>query len=333
MVKLSSLGDVLHTLPALTDAAAALPDIRFDWAVEEAFIDIPGWHPAVDRVIPVALRRWRKTPLRSLFGAEWRAMRAQLRAQPYDRIIDAQGLIKSAFIARQASGPRAGLDRHSAREGIAALTYRHRFPVPRALHAVQRTRCLFAQTLGYDVPQSPAAFSLGDHFARSSGNEVWLLHGTAREEKTWPEAHWRELARRLGASGHRVILPWGNAAEQARARRIAAALDEAAFAGAGTAEVLPRLSLTEIATRLASARAAVAVDTGLGHLAGALEVPCVSLYGPTDPALIGVCGPGQQYLCARTEDACSMTSITVDAVFAAVQPYLCHEPVAPLEVC
>ena len=147
IVKMSSLGDVIHTLPALTDAMAARPELRFDWIVEEAFSEVPGWHPAVERVIPIALRRWRKQPLSSFSGPEWRDFRRTLGAAHYDRVIDAQGLIKSALVSRLARAPVYGFDRHSAREGAAALAYQNRIPVPRQMHAVERTRQLFAGAL------------------------------------------------------------------------------------------------------------------------------------------------------------------------------------------
>ena len=100
LIKTSSLGDVIHALPAVTDAARAIPGIRFDWVVEESFAEIPAWHPAVDRVIPVALRRWRKAPFSAWFGGEWHRFRQSLRAERYDAVIDAQGLLKSALLTR-----------------------------------------------------------------------------------------------------------------------------------------------------------------------------------------------------------------------------------------
>jgi len=316
-VKLSSLGDVLHMLPALTDASVALPGITFDWAVEEAFAAIPAWHRSVQQVIPVALRRWRKTPLRSLTGPEWRAMRQKLRQRDYDKVIDAQGLIKRAVITGMARGHRVGLDRHSAREGVAALAYQSPIAVPRDMHAVQRTRTLFARALGYELPDTVPDFGLADQFSGQTGHDVWLLHGTARKEKTWPEERWQALARELGAAGYRVLLPWGDEIEQARAQSIAAVLGDV-----GKAEVLPRLALGDLAGRLASARAAVAVDTGLGHLAAALDIPCISLYGPTDPALIGACGARQIHLRANPAGPAEMAAITVESVTDALQPLI-----------
>src|SRR6218665_2449357 len=116
LIKTSALGDVIHSLPALTDAARSIPGIQFDWVVEEGFAEIPAWHPAVAQVIPVAIRRWRRNILRTIGSGEWRRCKEQLREHRYDCVIDAQGLLKSAWLARQAGAPVTGLDPQSARE-------------------------------------------------------------------------------------------------------------------------------------------------------------------------------------------------------------------------
>ena len=123
LIKTSSLGDVIHTLPALTDAARAIPGIRFDWVVEEGFAEIPAWHPAVDAVIPVAIRRWRKKPLQAVRSGEWSNFKRRLRETQYDLVIDAQGLLKSAWLTRYARAEVVGLDKSSAREPLAARFY------------------------------------------------------------------------------------------------------------------------------------------------------------------------------------------------------------------
>ena len=293
VVKMSSLGDVIHTLPALGDATAALPGISFDWVVEEAFAEIPSWHRAVDRVIPVAIRRWRKHPFRAFTGPEWRAARSALRERPYDAVIDAQGLIKSALITRLVRAPRYGMDRASAREGLAALACDHRINVPRELHAVERTRLLFALALSYPLPATMGDYGLQDTFTanREAGRAhpaLMFFHGTARAQKLWPEDHWVTLAGLAGAAGYAVQLPWGNEEERQRAGRIAARADNV--------EVLPGLSLRELGGMLRQAHGAVAVDTGLGHLSAALDVPTVSLYGPTNTQLIGAYGRNQVHI-------------------------------------
>jgi heptosyltransferase-1 len=292
LIKTSSLGDVIHTLPALTDAQRALPGIQFDWVVEEGFAEIPAWHPAVARVIPVAIRRWRKHLWSTFRSGEWRRFKQRLRQTEYDLVIDAQGLLKSAWLTRYVKAPVAGLDRDSAREPIASHFYDRGYAVAREQHAVERVRQLFAQALGYALPQSVGDYGL--QRARLAGGEqtpyLVFLHGTTWASKHWPEADWRALAERMDAAGWAVRLPWGNAEEKARAERIAG--------GLAHAEVLPRLNLAGVAQVIAGARACVAVDTGLGHLAAALDVPSISLYGPTLPGRVGAYGRGQVHLCA-----------------------------------
>jgi heptosyltransferase-1 len=290
IVKTSSLGDLIHTLPAVTDAARAVPGIRFDWVAEEGFAEIPFWHPTVGRVIPVALRRWRKNWLGAWRSGEIPAFWRQLRELEYACIIDAQGLLKSALLTRLARGPRCGLDFRSAREPLAALLYSRRFAVPRNLHAIERVRQLFAAALGYDYDPATLDYGLADNaFVPGEDNDgtrsLVFLHGTTWPEKRLPAECWIELARLAGLDGYRVLLPWGNAREWDAARDVAA--------GADNARVLPRLNLTEIAGVLAGAAGVIGVDTGLAHLAAALGRPALTVYTATFPALTGARGDNQ----------------------------------------
>nr|WP_225780076.1 lipopolysaccharide heptosyltransferase I [Pseudomonas sp. Marseille-Q3773] len=287
IIKTSSLGDVIHTLPALTDAAHAIPGIRFDWVVEEGFAEIPSWHPAVDRVIPVAIRRWRKNLWQTFKSGEWKAFKQRMRERQYDLVIDAQGLVKSAWLTRYVKAPVAGLDRYSAREGWASRFYDRRLSVAVGQHAVERVRQLFAMALAYDLPEGIGNYGLDlDRLQLPpAAPYVVFLHGTTWATKHWPEAYWRELAERMGRRKLEVRLPWGNPAEKARAERIAQGLNNC--------QVLPKLNLAGVARVLAAAKACVAVDTGLGHLAAALDVPTISLFGPTNPGLTGAYGRTQ----------------------------------------
>jgi len=320
VVKMSSLGDVIHTLPALTDAAAALPGIQFDWVVEEAFAEIPAWHHAVDRVIPVALRRWRKRPLRYLTGPEWRTTRASLRDRNYDAVVDAQGLLKSAVISRMVGAPHYGMDKTTVRKRLAALAYEHCVHVSKDMHAVERIRLLFARALAYPLPDGPGDYGVEDRVA--PGEEkcspgLLFFHGSSRTEKLWPEDRWVALAELAQEAGYRVWLPWGNEEEHQRAMRIAGR--------ASAALVLPRQSLSELAAMLQTVSGAVAVDTGLGHLSAVFAVPTVSLYGPTSTRLIGTRGRNQVHLQSPmladpvTGAAELMQSITPDVVWQALQ--------------
>ncbi|AHF73305.1 ADP-heptose:LPS heptosyl transferase I [Candidatus Sodalis pierantonius str. SOPE] len=314
IVKTSSMGDVLHTLPALTDAAHALPEIRFDWVVEENFAQIPTWHPAVRRVISVAIRRWRKNWFGTATRQERCDFKRQLQQERYDAVIDAQGLMKSAaLVTRVARGEKHGLDCKSAREPFASWFYHQRHDVSKQQHAIERIRQLFAASLDYPLPTTAGDYAIAGHFTPATGGEAYLvfLHATTRAGKHWPEAHWRTLIQLAADAGYRIKLPWGTEQEQLRARRLAE--------GFSAAKVLPPLSLAEVAAQLAGARAIVSVDTGLGHLAAALDRPNLTLYGPTDPGLIGGYGRHQQ---ARRADDGNMESLTAEHVWRTLQPML-----------
>jgi heptosyltransferase I len=275
-VKTSSLGDVVHNCPALSDAARALPGAQIDWIVEEPFAGIARMHRAVRRVIPVALRRWRVALWKPAVWSEIVAWRRGLRAERYDAVLDTQSLVKSALLSALASGRRHGLDGASAREWLASRFYDVRHAVPRGLHAVERNRQLAAASLGYEV-NTPADYGL-----RAPGGKkaryVVLLTMTSRKDKLWPEARWIELARELRMP---AMLPWGSDAERARAQRIATAVG-------GT--VPKRLSIDELARLFVNAQSVVGLDTGLTHLAAALGVPTVGIFCGSDPALTGLYG-------------------------------------------
>jgi heptosyltransferase-1 len=287
LVKTSSMGDVLHALPALTDAMHAIPGVRFDWVVEEAFQEIPAWHPAVDRVIPVALRRWRKHPLQALWSGEWSAFKRALKNRTYDVVLDSQGLIKSAWIARKARGLRVGYDSTSARESIASYFYHKKFSVDKNKHAIDRQRELFGLSLGYQpVSSDPdSQIQLGESWRIRSRNLLFMT-GTSWTSKEWPEECWVELIGIALGAGYGVQLFWGNEDEKQRCLRLAEQ----------GAEVLPRMRLTEIAETMSSSCGAVGVDSGLAHLAAALAVPAVTLYGATDPIKTGARGLRQKNL-------------------------------------
>ncbi len=290
IIKTSSMGDLVHTLPALSDAGRALPDLRFDWVVEEQYAEVPAWHPQVERVIPVALRRWRRHfyRLRQL-RKEWRQFRAALQETTYDCIIDAQGLLKSAVLASRARGLRYGMDRHSARERIAARFYHYPLAIDRRLHAIDRLRLLFSRVLRYPLPQSPEEYGIAlPELADGDDAPPYLVfvHGTAQRRKEWPQEHWQALCARAVAAGYQVRLPWHGVREQQRARALARQ-------GPGVT-VLPSLNLSALAGVLQGAQAVVTLDTGPGHLAAALGRPVLALYGATSPQQTGTRGAARQ---------------------------------------
>lgn len=284
LVKTSSLGDVVHNLPVATDIRAALPRAEIDWVVEEAFAAIPRLHPAVARVIPVAIRRWRSRFLDHAVRGEIGAFARELKREAYDAVIDTQGLVKSALVAWTARGTRHGFDFTSSREPL-FFFYDRTYSVPWTMHAVERNRALAARALAYPVPSTVnyGIAATGASFAwLPSGPYAVLVHAASARAKLWPEPRWIELAAQLGERGMRSVLPWGNADERLRAEAIARAVPGAVVA--------PALPLSEVSALLAGARAVIGVDTGLAHLAAALQVPTVGIYCATDPAATGLYG-------------------------------------------
>jgi lipopolysaccharide heptosyltransferase I len=284
-IKTSSLGDVIHHMPALTEAWRRRPDARFTWVVEEAFAPLVRLHPAVSEVIPVASRRWRGTLMRPSTWREIADFRRALRARAYDAIVDSQGLFRSAVTARLARGRRHGYDAASIRERAAAMLYDVHHPVARDLHAIARNRMLTGLALGY-APEGAIDFGLSRSGLAAGAGQPYgvLLHATARPAKEWPEASWIALGRALRARGTALVLPWGSEAERMRSGRIAAAL--------GEARVPDRQPLDQVARLVAGAAFVVGVDTGLLHLAAVLGVPLVAIFGASAPGLTGPMGQG-----------------------------------------
>lgn len=322
LVKLSSLGDVVHTLPAVEDAARH--GVTFDWVVEEDFAAVPAMHRGVRNVIRSALRRWRRPGERRL--REVRSFGRNLRHQSYDLVIDAQGLIKSALIASCSRGRvRAGFDRTSAREPAAALFYSRHAAVPmKECHAVERTRRLFAAAIGYDQPSEKPSFGLD--VQEEAEPYCVLVHGTTWESKHWPDAFWTHMASRVMQAGLTPILPWLSEAERRRAESVARQVDGARAVGS--------MPLDDVADLLAHASAVVGVDTGLSHLSAALGRPTVGLFGPTDAQLTGcvgnrarniqgdiACAPCLRRQCRYRGEALSWRGETVEpACFARLNP-------------
>lgn len=283
------MGDVVHALPALSDMLRARPGLQVDWLVEAPFAAIPALHPGVRRVLPLAWRKWRKTLGRPETRAAMAALRAALREQPYDLVLDLQGLLKSVLWGLQARGPLVGYGFASIREPAAALFYRRRATVPRTLQAVERNRRLAAAHLGYALPDTPPDFGIAAPTAALAGG--WqpppacaaLIPCASRPEKLWPEDRWIALGQRLAAAGLTPVVVWGSEDERLRAERIAA--------GCGGV-VPPFLSVADMAGVLGRARQIVGLDTGFSHLAAAFGAPTIGIYCDHEPGLAGICGPG-----------------------------------------
>jgi heptosyltransferase-1 len=283
-IKTSSLGDVIHHMPAVTESRAHFPQARISWLVEEAYAPLVALHPAVNVVIPVAWRRWRKELLAPQMWQQVHHWRRQLRSQPFDHIIDTQGLIRTGLMSRFARGLRHGYDGDSIREPLASRFYDVRHAVSRRLHAIDRNRQLTGLALGYQPAGAPD-YDLDRAALRTAGERyAVLLHGTARPEKEWPAANWIALGKALSARGIPPVVPWGSEAERARAAEIAAAVPNA--------RVADRQPIDGVARLIAGAECVIGGDTGLVHLAAALSVPLVAIFSATEPELTRPVGAG-----------------------------------------
>ncbi len=305
LVKTSSLGDVVHNLPVVADIRRALPGAVVDWVVEESFAAIPALsRRGLRRVVPCALRRWRRGLLGAAAWREIGALRETLREGAYDVVIDTQGLLKSALVARLAPGERHGLDWHSSREPL-GWAYDRVHAVPWGRHAVVRNRELAGLALGY-APQGEPDYGIAAPpfpppeveddsppdpdrpWLSPAERHAWLpaspyavlLHATSADSKAWPEYQWKKLIGHLAGRGIASVLPWGSPAERKRSESLAE--------GIAAARVPPRLGLHAVAGLIGRAELVAGVDTGLTHLAAALGRPTVGIYVSTDPAATGV---------------------------------------------
>jgi heptosyltransferase-1 len=284
-VKLSSLGDVIHHLPAVSDLATHRPGARIAWAVEEAYAELVSLHPAVHEVIPVGLRGLRRGPLERTRWGRLAEARRTLARGGWDYVIDSQGLVKSALVARAARGISFGMDRGSARERLAARFYDVKLPVARDRHAVERNRDLVGQVFGYR-PESEANYGL----VSPASPPTWaptqpyavLLHAASRADKAWPDDRWTALGAVLAHGGLACVLPGGTDKERAHAAKLASGIEGAVAA--------PPMGLAELAALLGHAQLVTGVDTGLTHLAVALGRPTAGIYCATRPELTGLHG-------------------------------------------
>ncbi len=292
LIKLTSFGDLIHVLPALSDALLADPSIQFDWVIDNHFAEVASWHPAIKQCFRTSHRHWRKHLASSSTYSDVKNLIQNIRETKYDLIIDGQGNFKTALLSLCAKGTRTGFDRHSVREWIAHIAYQKSFPASKKIHAIDRLRVLFSQAIGYPLPQTSPNFQLKEEcFTKPildlPSSYLVFVHNASWKTKLWPEDHWKKLITLSVRHGFTVLLPWGNKEEEERAKRLAICPE---------AKVLPFLNLSQIGYVLKNAAAAVCMDTGLSHLAAALNIPSITLYGATDAGLTGASGPNQFHL-------------------------------------
>jgi heptosyltransferase-1 len=291
IVKTSSLGDIVHMLPAVYDAANTSIDMQIDWVVEESFQEVATWSPYVNRVIPIAIRRWRKSLFSAQTWQEIKQFKHRLQLEKYDVVLDSQGLLKSALVTRWVNAENQsiwGYDQHSIREPLARHFYHNTVAVPLQIHAIQRNRLLLSKVLNYSLDKkslnygiSAQAWPVSRQFSdRLKKPYIVALHGTSKVDKEWPFDAWLRLLNAMQKEGVNLVFPWGNAYEKQRVERLQKQ--------ASNAVMLPRCDLSTLASIIHAARAVIGMDTGLMHIAAALNQQGLALYPVTQIQLTGV---------------------------------------------
>ena len=295
IIKLTSMGDLMHALPALTDAVKAIPNIEFDWVVDKTFSEVPLWHPAVKNVITTAHRQWKKNIIQSWREGLLSQFNQKLNKYDYDLVIDLQNNMKSATVSWFYKGDVHGFDKGYCRERLAYKAYKHRYAIPENQHAINRIRQILSQALAYPLVDTPPDY--GTNFEQYDLPELnfvlpekylIFIHNASWLSKIWPLTSWQGLINKVVDHGYSVLLPCGNDEEQQRAQQIAAVNEKA--------HALPRLTLNEIAALTYRADAAMCSDTGLAHLAAVAGTPAQTIYGATDTDLIGTVGRHQHHI-------------------------------------
>lgn len=314
IIKISSMGDIIHTLPALTDALHVIPNISFDWIVEKNFSEIPKWHPAISQVISINLRYWKKKWYRFSSWKEYYQCIKLLKKENYDVIIDAQGLLKTSFfITNIINNKKSGMDYISARESISAYFLNTKHYISKYQHAIKRMRQLFAYSLQYSVPCSLGEYNINYLFPRKVNNVFPYLiffHSTTQLKKHWLEFNWSLIIQYAIAAGFYVKLPYWTYYEALRVRRLSKQCNSK-----HRVVILSKLTLRQIAMHISEATAVISIDTGCSHLTAALGCPNLTLYGPTDPYLIGTVGKNQNILYSKTKHMKNLTARYVWEMF------------------
>lgn len=313
IIKLTSMGDLMHAFPALTDAVKHIPAISFDWVVDESFAEIPQWHPAVNKVITTAHRRWKKSMIYTYKNGEFGQFYRTLNHDDYDVVVDLQSNLKSACVSWLRRGPVHGYDKNTCREKPAHWAYKRQYTIPLHQHAIERQRQLFAKIFGYAYPSTPSDYGV-DLSACQLPNDtlpekyVVFVHNASWPTKLWPVEYWQALITKVTSAGYSVLLPCGSDEEHKRAQTIAN--------GNVDAIALPKMPLNAMASILSHAQAAVCSDTGLAHMAAVTSTPAITLYAVTDTVLIGTVGDKQQHIIAdNSQHRAAMSDISVAHVW------------------
>ena len=316
IIKLTSMGDLMHALPALTDAAKHLPNIEFDWVVDENFSEVPLWHPKVKSVITTNHRSWKKNIFSSSLINELRNIKSRLNNTKYEAVIDMQNNLKSAAVSFLVKDSVHGLDKASAREYPSHLAYKFKHQVSKEIHAISRQRQLLALSLNYEFDVKDIDYGIqNDNFERPNielpNKFLFLVHNASWPTKMWSISRWQEVIKLINSAGYMAVLPSGSREEFERAREIASISADAL--------AIPAQSLNRTAYIIKKADGCICSYTGLAHLSALLGKPSVTLYSVTDEKLIGTRGKNQIHIISSNS---KMNSITSQRTWEELKPLI-----------
>ncbi|MBL6899866.1 MAG: lipopolysaccharide heptosyltransferase I [SAR86 cluster bacterium] len=303
------MGDLMHALPALTEAKAHFKEIEFDWVVDKSFSEVPKWHPAVNKIITTDHRNWKKQLLSPNSRKAFQSVIQEINNTNYDLVIDMQNNLKSALVSFMCKHQVIGMDSKSVREYPAHLSYNKKISISKELHAITRQKILLSNALGYltsnskdygisDIEFKEPSFNLPNEYVALVQNASW-------KTKQWSIANWQLLVKHFDGSGIEMIFPSGNEEELKRAEQISSISDNA--------HALKPLSLNETAYIMKKAKFSVCSDTGLAHLSAVVGTPSLTLYGPTDTKLIGTEGINQLHVVGTNNN---INSISIEDVIS-----------------
>lgn len=303
LVRLNSISDIIHNFPAVTDLVKHFPHARIDWLVNQDFADLPQLHPNIHHVITCNDQAWQCHPFSSQTWQEYRACRTQLRQIPYDLVIDSHGLLKSAWLSNLTKRPIAGYDAYSVRERLATYFYTYDYTVSWRLDAIARNRLLTGQACGYK-PDHIVDYGIPhlEHTLPGLPEKHYIVFLTAssRQEKKWPLSHWIAIGTLLSQMGFTIVLPWGKPSEYEDCKTLSSAIP---------AMITPKLPLKDMAFLLQEAKLVIGIDTGLTHLAAAVNTPVIMLFSGTDPKSTGVQSQGYAVNLGQTQAPASIDTV------------------------
>ena len=309
IIKLTSMGDLMHALPALTDAVKVNKEISFDWVVDENFSSVPKWHPNVDQVITTNHRTWKKQIFNQNSREAFKRSLKKINNSHYDVVVDMQNNIKSSFISALCNFDVHGMDASSVRELPAHWSYKHLYKIPKQLHAISRQRLLLSNCLNYKINEKIIDYGITKtNFDKPKVNlpnrYVVLVHNASKANKLWPIKYWQEIINNLHTLGFSCVLPSGNKSEFHRAQKISTCSPHA--------YALEPMPLNNIAFIMDSSQGSICSDTGLAHLAALVGIPSITMYSVTDHKLIGTSGKNQKHIVSKNK---KMESIFPQEIF------------------